>query len=231
MLELFSLAQIDQMSWATIALICFIALTTAAIHGATGVAGGFLLTSALALVIGVKPIVPVVSVALLISHSTRALLNSGAFDRKVFLSVTLPALPCILVFALLYGRMSAPVIAVFLGVVILASIPLRYWAASRHIKVSKVQLGAAGAVYGTLSGASIGGGDAVGAVFIGLWLAARGFCGNPSRDCPSHEYRPSRGLWHHRFAQRGVVFIGDFGRVNDDTGQLVWAVCVATDKQ
>ncbi len=84
MLELFSLAQIDQMSWATIVLICFIALTTAAIHGATGVAGGFLLTSALALVIGVKPIVPVVSVALLISHSTRALLNSGAFRSQSF---------------------------------------------------------------------------------------------------------------------------------------------------
>ena len=74
-------------------------------------------------------------------------------------------------------------------------------------------------------------GDAVSAVFIGLWFAARGFCGNPSRDCPDHEYRPSRGLWHNRFAQRGVVFIGDFGRVNDDTGQLVWAVCVAEDKQ
>ena len=175
MLELFSLAQIDQMSWATIVLICFIALTTAAIHGATGVAGGFLLTSALALVIGVKPIVPVVSVALLISHSTRALLNSGAFDRKVFLSVTLPALPCILVFALLYGRMSAPVIAVFLGVVILASIPLRYWAASRQIKVSKAQLGAAGAVYGTLSGASIGGGMLLVPFLLGYGLRKEAF--------------------------------------------------------
>ena len=108
--------------------------------------------------------------------------------------------------------MSAPVIAVFLGVVILASIPLRYWAASRQIKVSKAQLGAAGAVYGTLSGASIGGGMLLVPFLLGYGLAEGGFRGNPSRDCFGHEYRQSRGLWHDRFAQRGVVFIGDFGR-------------------
>ena len=68
----------------TVLVILAIALLTSAVHGATGVAGGFLLSAAIAPIIGIKPIVPVISVALLISHSSRVILNAKHFDRSAF---------------------------------------------------------------------------------------------------------------------------------------------------
>lgn len=156
MSEILAFNIVQQLGWPTIILICFIAFVTSSIHGATGVAGGFLLSAAIAPIIGVKLIIPVISVALLISHSTRALLNMKDFDRKVFLNIALPAFPCTLGVALLYGKMSATMIAVFLGCVIITSIPVRHWAKSRQIKVGKRGLAASGVVYGGLSGGSIG---------------------------------------------------------------------------
>lgn len=166
---------IQQLGWPTIILICFVSLVTSSIHGATGVAGGFLLSAAIAPIIGVKPIVPVISVALLISHSTRALLNMQDFDRKVFLNIALPAFPFILGVALLYGKMSATMIALFLGCVIISSIPLRHWAKSRKIKVGKRGLAASGVVYGGLSGGSIGPGMLLVPFMLGHGMSKEAF--------------------------------------------------------
>ncbi|MEE9375206.1 MAG: sulfite exporter TauE/SafE family protein, partial [Rhizobiaceae bacterium] len=73
-----------------IIFIAIAALLTSSIHGATGVAGGFLMAAVLASIIGVKPVVPVISIALLISHSSRVFFNSAAFDRSAFLAITIP---------------------------------------------------------------------------------------------------------------------------------------------
>ncbi len=173
--EILSLALIEQLGWPTLALVCVIALVTSAIHGATGVAGGFLMSAAMAPIIGVKPIVPVISVALLISHTTRALLNLRDFDGRAFLLVSAPALPCIIAVALLYGQMSAPVIAVFLGCVILLSVPVRRWAKSREFRVGPWGLGGVGAVYGGLSGASIGSGMLLVPFMLGYGLSKEAF--------------------------------------------------------
>ncbi len=175
MAELFSLTLIEQLGWPTICLICFVALVTSSIHGATGVAGGFLLSAFIAPIIGVKPIVPVISVALLISHTTRVLLNSRNFDLKAFLYITIPAVPCIVGIELLYGKMSATTIAIFLGFVILSSIPLRHWAKSKQIKVGKRGLNSVGVVYGSLSGASIGPGMLLVPFLLGYGLTKEAF--------------------------------------------------------
>ena len=121
----------------TIALSAVLAFATASIHSATGVAGGFLLTAALAPIIGVAPIVPVISVALLISHAARATLNFEHFNRIAFLAICLQAAPCIVAMALVYGRMTSVAIAIVLGSVILVSVPLRRWTESRRIRAGR----------------------------------------------------------------------------------------------
>ncbi len=139
----------------TLVVIAILALLTSAVHGATGVGGGFLLSALLAPIVGVAPIVPVVSVSLLISHSSRAILNIENFDKSAFLAVAVPAVPCICATAFLYGRMSSSLIAVILGCVILISIPVRRWAKARQIKASRRTLQGVGAIYGGLAGVSI----------------------------------------------------------------------------
>lgn len=170
MLEIFS-----ELGPTTIVIVGLLALITSAIHGATGVAGGFLMTAALAIVIGVKPVVPVMSVALLISHSSRIFLNRYDFNKEVFLLVILPALPCIVAAAWLYGKMSPTWIAVLLGVVVLSSIPLRRWAQSRQIKTSRGALMGVAATYGGISGASIGGGLLLIPFILGYGLTKEAF--------------------------------------------------------
>lgn len=158
-----------------IILICLVALISSSIHGATGVAGGFLLSAALAPIIGVQPIVPVVTVALLISHTSRALLNRRDFDRTAFLAVSLPAIPCIAIMAILYGRLPVQAIAITLGAVILISIPLRRWAESRSMKAGKRTLAGIGMVYGGLSGVSVGPGMLLVPFLLGYGLTKEAF--------------------------------------------------------
>jgi len=158
-----------------IVLVCLVALITSSIHGATGVAGGFLLTAALAPIIGVQPIVPVVTVALLISHTSRALLNRQNFDRSAFLAVSLPAIPCIAIMAMIYGRLPVQAIAITLGAVILISIPLRRWAKSRSMKAGKPALAGIGIVYGGLSGVSVGPGMLLVPFLLGYGLTKEAF--------------------------------------------------------
>ena len=170
MLDIFS-----NLGLTTILIVGLLAICTAAIHGATGVAGGFLMTAALAVVIGVKPVVPVMSVALLISHSSRIFLNRHDFNKEAFLTVASIAIPCVVAVAWLYGKMSSNLIALLLGVVVLSSIPLRRWADARRIKTNRPTLMGAAAVYGVVSGASIGGGMLLVPFLLGYGLTKEAF--------------------------------------------------------
>ena len=170
MLEIFS-----NLGTTTIVIVGLLAVITAAVHGATGVAGGFLMTAALAVVIGVKPVVPVMSVALLISHLMRIFLNRESFNKEVFFLVTIPATPCIIAVAWLYGKMSSTSIALLLGVVVLSSIPLRRWTQSRQIKTSRGTLIGVATAYGGISGASIGSGMLLIPFLLGRGLSKEAF--------------------------------------------------------
>jgi len=145
-----------QFEWPVLLTICVAALVTSTIHGATGLAGGMLMAAALATLIGVKPVVPVMSVALLISHSSRALINAKNIDRSVLLLVCSASLPVLVLVSAFYGRMTSTGIGLLLGTLLLVSIPIRYWGSKRNMHTNKTGLAAAAAVYGGLSGASVG---------------------------------------------------------------------------
>lgn len=175
MIETFAGGLVGEFTWLTIALLILVSLVTSAIHGATGVAGGFLLAAAIAPVIGVKPVVPVMSVALLISHSVRGFLNMRHFDRTVYLSIALPALPCIIAGAFIYGLLPPTIIAALLGTVVLASIPMRRWARSRNIRAGRGALHIAGVLYGTLAGGAVGPGMLLIPFMLGYGLNRQAF--------------------------------------------------------
>jgi uncharacterized membrane protein YfcA len=159
----------------TLVAIAAAALVTSTIHGAVGVAGGFLMTAALSLLIGVRPVVPVMSVALMMSHGTRSLLNVRAIDRAALMSVMIAAAPMLVIGALLYGFLPTRAIAVVLGVVILSSIPIRHWAHARAVKAGRGTLSAVGATYGFLAGGSIGAGMLLTPFMLGYGLSRESF--------------------------------------------------------
>jgi len=147
---------VNEFGVTTLALIAVAAIITSSIHGAIGVAGGILMTAALALLIGVKPSVPVMSIALIISHGARSLMNVREIDFRVYASVMLAATPFITMSSYLYVSFSVTMVAWVLAIVILTSVPLRHWAKARKIRAGHRTLAVAGAAYGTLAGVSIG---------------------------------------------------------------------------
>lgn len=166
---------VSQLGWVSILMLVAAAFVTSMIHGATGIAGGFLLTAVAAPILGLQSVVPVLSVTLLISHASRAVFNLRNFDAGVYWRVVLPAIPCIVGAALLYGKLTNAGIAFILGTIVLLSVPVKRWTDSRQIIVSERTLSVSGGLYGAVSGLSIGPGMLLMPVLLGYGLNRQAF--------------------------------------------------------
>lgn len=151
------------------------AFVTASIHGATGIAGGFLMAAFLAPIIGVKPVLPVMSIALLISHSSRAIMNMQSIDMRAVLLVIIPALPMMILATIVYGRLDARWLAIVVGLIILASVPVRHWAKAQDLQTTPPMLASAGAGYGVLAGIAVGPGLMLVPFLMGFGLGRQAF--------------------------------------------------------
>lgn len=160
-----------------LAVIALAALVTSAIHGATGLAGGFLMAAVLAPIIGVKPAVPAMSIALLISHMSRGLFNRRDIDWQAARDVMMFGAPMVIAGALVYGLLPAQIIAILLAAVLLISLPLRRWAKRRKVTTSRPTLRGVGAVWGFLSGNTIGPGMLLTPFLLGAGLTRQAFVG------------------------------------------------------
>lgn len=161
--------------WPILAAIAIAAVVTSSIHGAIGVAGGLLMTAILAQLIGVRASVPVMSIALLISHGSRSLLYIPAFDWRAFTVVMAAAAPFIALTGWVYATLPVGALASVLAAIVFAMIPLRHWAAHRRIVAGPSVLGGAGAVYGFFAGASIGSAAILSPFLLGYGLVKEAF--------------------------------------------------------
>jgi uncharacterized membrane protein YfcA len=159
------LDQAPLLQWLGVAVVAFFA---AVLGGLAGYGTGLILPIALAPVIGVAPIVPVMAVAMMINNFSRVL----AFRREIqwphVRRMWLLGLPACLLGAWGYTRLDARWIALLLGVFLLASIPLR-----RALQRARMQLGprgevVAGGVFGVIEGGMAG----TGVLLISMLMAA-----------------------------------------------------------
>lgn len=173
-MDLSAIAAFDPVILAAVLMTAF---ATAIIHGGTGIGGGFLMAIVLAPLIGVEPVVPVMAVALTMSGLARVFLNRDALNWSAYRWVMATTLPGLILAALVYAALDASVIALILGSTILASVPLRHWAARRSIVAGPRALMGAGGVYGVISGASVGAGMLLIPFLMGYGLSRREFVG------------------------------------------------------
>ena len=153
------------LQWLGVGLVAFVA---AVLGGLAGYGTGLILPIALAPVIGVANIIPVMAVAMMINNASRVL----AFRREIqwphVRRMLWLGLPACLLGAWGYTRLDARWIALLLGVFLLASIPLR-----RLLQRAQLQLGArgevvAGGVFGVIEGGMTG----TGVILISMLMAA-----------------------------------------------------------
>lgn len=150
---------------------------TGVLHGSTGMAGGVVMAAILAHLIGIKAAVPVMTVALILSHTSRAVMYARETDWSVAGRVLLFGVPTIIVGAIVFGRISATTVAIVFAAFLTASFPLKYWARRHDIKTGPVMLAAASSVWGMLAGNVIGPGFFLAPFLLGTGMNRLTFVG------------------------------------------------------
>ena len=153
------------LQWLGVGIVAFLA---AVLGGLAGYGTGLILPIALAPVIGVAHVIPVMAVAMMINNASRVL----AFRRDIqwphVRRMLWLGLPACLVGAWGYTQLDARWVALLLGVFLLLSIPLR-----RLLQRARMQLGprgqaAAGGGFGLIEGGMTG----TGVILISMLMAA-----------------------------------------------------------
>ncbi|MFI4930649.1 MAG: sulfite exporter TauE/SafE family protein [Burkholderiales bacterium] len=159
------LVQAPLLQWLGVGVVAFLA---AVLGGLAGYGTGLVLPIALAPVIGVAPIVPVMAVAMMINNASRV----AAFRRDIqwphVRRMWLLGLPACLLGAWGYTRLDARWIALLLGVFLLASMPLRRWLQHSNMRLGSGGEVVAGGVFGIIEGGMTG----TGVILISMLMAA-----------------------------------------------------------
>ncbi len=153
------------LQWLGLGLVAFFA---AVLGGLAGYGTGLILPIALAPLIGVANIVPVMAVAMMINNASRVAAFRHDIQWPHVRRLLLLGLPTCLVGAWGYTQLDARWVALLLGLFLLASIPLR-----RLLQRARLQLGgrgevAAGGGFGFIEGGMTG----TGVILISMLMAA-----------------------------------------------------------
>jgi len=109
----------------TLAAVGALGLGAAVIGGLGGFGTGVILAAALAPLIGVKALVPVLAVAGVIINAGRFWFYRAHIDRAALTAMLAAALPFLVLGAWLYSVLDARVIGSILGLAVMGSVPLR----------------------------------------------------------------------------------------------------------
>jgi uncharacterized membrane protein YfcA len=153
------------LQWLGVGIVAFGA---AVLGGLAGYGTGLILPIALAPVIGVANIIPVMAVAMMINNASRVL----AFRRDIHWPhvrrMLVLGLPACLIGAWGYTRLDARWVALLLGLFMLASIPLRRWLQRARMQLRPGGELVAGGVFGFVEGGMTG----TGVILISILMAA-----------------------------------------------------------
>jgi uncharacterized membrane protein YfcA len=158
-------------------LIAVSALLTATVHGATGLAGGVLMAAILSHILGIKVAIPVMTCALLFSHTSRVLMYWRDIDWSTVARVLLFGLPTIVLGAFVFTKLSPRVIALIFALFLIASFPIKVWGQTRALKTSPKLLAGASAIWGMLAGNVIGPGFFLAPFLLGTGMNRLTFVG------------------------------------------------------
>lgn len=140
-------------------------------------AGGVVMAAILAHPLGVKVAVPVMTVALILSHLSRALMYARDTDWSVAGRVLLFGCPTIVLGAYVFSRISPTAVALVFALFLIASFPVKNWARRHEIKTGPRLLAGASAVWGMLAGNVIGPGFFLAPFLLGTGMNRLTFVG------------------------------------------------------
>ena len=149
-----------------LALIAVVAVIAAIVGGIGGFGTGIILTAALAPLIGVKNVIPVLAVAGAIINGGRFWFYRASLERRTLALVLVCALPFLVLGTWIYSVLDARAIGTVLGVVVILSVPLRRALNRRRVALGRAGLAVGSSVFGLASGVTSG----VGVIMVSLLL-------------------------------------------------------------
>ena len=150
----------------SLALVAVLGIVGAVVGGIGGFGTGIILTAGLAPLIGIKNVIPVMTVAGAIINCGRFWFYRASLDRGKLGLVLACSLPFLVVGVWIYSELDARAIGTVLGVVVIGSIPLRRYLKRRSIALGNAGLAVGSGVFGLATGVASG----VGVIMVSLLL-------------------------------------------------------------
>ncbi|MBT8148020.1 MAG: sulfite exporter TauE/SafE family protein [Gammaproteobacteria bacterium] len=158
-------------------VIALCAFLTGMLHGATGMAGGVVMAAILSHLLGIKVAIPVMTCALVISHSSRVFIYRKDTSWITTRTVLFFGLPTTAVGAFVFTYLDPAIVAFIFALFLATSIPIKWWARRNEIRTGPAMPAGASVVWGGLAGNVVGPGFFLAPFLLGTGMNRLSFAG------------------------------------------------------
>lgn len=155
----------------TIVLVICICIGAAAVSGMSGFGAGLIITMFITPIVGVRAVVPAMSVVMLINNMSRVWFFRKGLNWRMVRLIAIPGVITSVFGSMLYVRMDSDLIQTLLGAFLILSIPLRRWLNARQWVPGDATLIATGGAFGFLGSLMVGAGVLIVPLLLGAGLA------------------------------------------------------------
>lgn len=155
----------------TLAAVALLAVVAATVSGMSGFGAGLILTAALAPLIGVKAVVPVLAVAGVVINAGRFWFYRTHLDRRMLALVLAASLPFLVLGTWVYSALDARALGIVLGCAVMASVPARRFLHDRRITFGATGVALGSGAFGFASGVAPGSGVILISLLLGAGIA------------------------------------------------------------
>lgn len=149
-------------------LVAGVALFASLIGGVAGYGTGALMPLVLVPMIGPEPVVPTIAISALLTNTGRAMAFRRHIDWRRAVIVLVAATPTCILSAYGYTKLTGQGAMLVIGVMLMLTVPLRYFLKHRAIKIGDKGLVAGSVGYGAAVGGTVG----AGIILLSVLMAA-----------------------------------------------------------
>jgi uncharacterized membrane protein YfcA len=158
---------LDLLTGLMIAAICFIA---AAVGGLSGFGSGLIMSIAMVPLVGVKAVIPLVSVTMIFTNASRIWVYRSSLNIKLTAILLLTSIPASVLGAMVYVNLDVRLVSIVFGCVLVLSMPFNHYLRRRRLSLTPWSLAPLGFTFGFLSSNVIGAGMILPPILIGSGL-------------------------------------------------------------
>jgi uncharacterized membrane protein YfcA len=151
--------------------VAVIAAGAAVVSGVGGFGTGVILAAALAPLIGIKAVIPVLAVAGVVINAGRFWFYRASLDRRTLALVVGVSLPFLVLGTWIYAMLDVRVLGTVLGLVVVGSVPLRRVLRKNKITLNAKSLAIGSGVFGLATGVATGTGVIMVTLLLGTGMA------------------------------------------------------------